>query len=84
MSQIHGDLTLSEVLNDPLILSVARADGMSPTEFKTFLYSSADRLHRKPSAKPAAYQTTVLPHRKLQALFPVAEQRDNPCAAACY
>lgn len=84
MSQIQGDLTISEVLNDPLILSVARADGMRPSEFKTFLYSSADRLHRKPAAKTAAYQTAALPHRKLQALFPVAEQRDNTCAAACY
>lgn len=84
MSQFHGDLTLSEVLNDPLILSVARADGMSPTEFKTFLYSSADRLHRKPGTKPVAYQASVLPHRKLQALFPAVEQRDTTCGMACY
>ena len=46
------EMSLADVLSDPLILAVARADGLSHGEFKTFLQSAARRLQRQ--SAPAA------------------------------
>ncbi len=52
MQQPYEDLTLSEVLRDPMILAVAHADGVSTVELGRMLHTAAKRLNgRAPRAR---------------------------------
>ena len=51
----HNDLTLDEVLSDPMIGVAMRADHVDPRHFETLLRATARRLETsRPKAQPAA------------------------------
>ncbi|MCQ1769363.1 hypothetical protein NOJ28_27945 [Neorhizobium galegae] len=45
----HDDLTLNEILSDPMILLLARADGWSKAEFRDEMIWASQELKREPS-----------------------------------
>jgi hypothetical protein len=45
----HDDLTLNEILSDPMILLLARADGWSTAEFRDEMIWASQELKRGPS-----------------------------------
>ncbi|TCL69783.1 hypothetical protein [Rhizobium sp. BK251] len=51
MQRKYVDMTMSEVLSDPLILSVARADGFTPNEFKGLLSAAANKLEQSRASR---------------------------------
>jgi len=55
MRHPNTEMTLQEVLSDPLILSVARADGVSATDFKMLLHSVARRFRPEPAPQATGY-----------------------------
>ena len=56
----HDDLTLNEILADPMILLLARADGWSMAEFRDEMIWASQELKRGPCdlAAPAARGST--------------------------
>lgn len=52
----HDDLTLTEILSDPMILLLARADGWSTAEFRDEMIWASQELKRGPGelAAPVA------------------------------
>ncbi len=56
MYQAQTDLTLNEVLTDPLIRAVMRADGVQMAEFKSLLHTAAGRLRQREPAKATTRQ----------------------------
>jgi|UPI00056C94AF hypothetical protein len=44
----HDDLTLNEILSDPMILLLARADGWSKAEFRDEMIWASQELKRVP------------------------------------
>ncbi len=64
MPAFHDDLTLSEALRDPLILAVARADGVSAEELGRLLFKAADAMEAHPRRRA----------RELRARRPAAER----------
>jgi hypothetical protein len=86
MNMAHDDLTLNEVLTDPLIRAVMRADGVTSSEFKTLLYSAANALeHAKPEpggARTHAAKLLAAPKRRLLAMVhPLSVRADQACVA---
>lgn len=69
MNQANTDLTLDEVLSDPMIRAIMRADGVTSSEFKTLLFSAASALrHAEPSVggtKAHALKLLSAPKRRL-------------------
>jgi len=53
------DLTLAEVLADPMILAVARADGWSKENFKQEMIWASQELRRPKIGKNIAFSPTV-------------------------
>jgi len=51
MYQTQTDLTLNEVLTDPLIRAVMRADGVQMAEFKSLLHTAASAIRQKQAAR---------------------------------
>ena len=87
MNQANTDLTLDEVLSDPMIRAVMRADGVTSSEFKTLLYSAASALrHAEPSlggTKAHATKLLSAPKRRLLSMVhPLAVRSSGPCIAA--
>lgn len=81
MHQANSDLTISEVLTDPMIRAVMRADGVTTNEMKTLLYSAASALREtQPGEISAANHTANLlaaPKRRLLSMVhPLAARSD--------
>ena len=51
------DLTIEEVLADPLIRRVMRADGVEPAQFETLMRTIASRPARRPAASDGGSPT---------------------------
>ncbi|WEZ82321.1 hypothetical protein P6U16_14315 [Rhizobium sp. 32-5/1] len=51
MYQAQTDLTLNEVLTDPLIRAVMHADGVQMAEFKSLLQTAARGIRQREPAK---------------------------------
>ena len=49
----HDDLTLNEILSDPMILLLARADGWSKAEFRDEMIWASQELKRAPGGLDA-------------------------------
>ncbi len=62
---ILHELTLSEILSDPLILSVAAADGWSKTAFRDEMTAAARTLTRHNSRALATSSTRGYPPAQL-------------------
>lgn len=87
MNPANTDMTLDEVLNDPMIRAVMRADGVTSSEFKTLLFSAASALrHAEPSiggTKAHAAKLLAAPKRRLLSMVhPLAVRSRGPCIAA--
>ncbi|MCV9967097.1 hypothetical protein OIU34_35280 [Pararhizobium sp. BT-229] len=81
MHQANSDLTISEVLNDPMIRAVMRADGVTTNEMKTLLYSAASALRQTQpgtvSAKNHTANLLAAPKRRLLSMVhPLAARSD--------
>ncbi len=81
MQQPNSDLTISEVLSDPMIRAIMRADGVTTNEMKTLLYSAASALRQmQPGAVGAKSHTANLlaaPKRRLLSMVhPLAVRSD--------
>lgn len=81
MHQTDSDLTISEVLSDPMIRSLMRADGVTTNEMKTLLYSAASAMREmQPGAVSAKSHTANLlaaPKRRLLSMVhPLAVRSD--------
>ncbi|KQY13720.1 hypothetical protein [Rhizobium sp. Root482] len=81
MHQPNSDLTISEVLTDPLIRAVMRADGVTTNEMKTLLYSAASALRQTQpgttSARSHSVNLLAAPKRRLLSMVhPLAARSD--------
>ena len=81
MHQANSDLTIHEVLTDPMIRAVMRADGVTTNEMKTLLYSAASALRQmQPGTMSAKNHTANLlaaPKRRLLSMVhPLASSSD--------
>lgn len=81
MHQANSDLTISEVLTDPMIRAIMRADGVTTNEMKTLLYSAASALREtQPGAVSAQNHTANMlaaPKRRLLSMVhPLAARSD--------
>ena len=81
MHQANSDLTITEVLNDPMIRSVMRADRVTTNEMKTLLYSAASAMREtQPGEISASKHTANLlaaPKRRLLSMVhPLASRSD--------
>jgi hypothetical protein len=56
MYQAQTDLTLNEVLTDPLIRAVMRADGVQMADFKSLLQTAARGIRQREPAKAPTRQ----------------------------
>lgn len=56
MYQAQTDLTLNEVLTDPLIRAVMRADGVQMAEFKSLLQTAASAIRQRQTDKSYSRQ----------------------------
>ena len=65
MHQANSDLTITEVLTDPMIRAVMRADGVTTNEMKTLLYSAASALRQTQpgTVTPRNIRPIFLPRR---------------------
>jgi hypothetical protein len=55
MASHCNDLTVDQLLNDPMTLAVMRADGVDPVSFKTMLAGQAARLREARGAAAAIF-----------------------------
>lgn len=80
MHQANSDLTITEVLTDPMIRAVMRADGVTTNEMKTLLYSAASALRQTQPGSVSANHTANLlaaPKRRLLSMVhPLASRSD--------
>jgi hypothetical protein len=81
MHQANSDLTIHEVLTDPMIRAVMRADGVTTNEMKTLLYSAASALRQMQpgtvSAKNHTANLLAAPKRRLLSMVhPLAARSD--------
>ncbi|KQS65358.1 hypothetical protein ASG39_08945 [Rhizobium sp. Leaf371] len=88
MNMANDDLTLNEVLTDPMIRAVMRADGVTSSQFRTLLYSAANALENaKPEpggARTHAAKLLAAPKRRLLAMVHPLAVRTGSACAACY
>ncbi|WP_105439405.1 hypothetical protein [Neorhizobium sp. T25_13] len=66
----HDDLTLNQILSDPMILLLARADGWSTAEFREEMIWASQELKREPGDLDATVTRASL-------------RNDRPIGAAC-
>ena len=88
MSEANSDLTISEVLNDPLIRAVMRADRVTTNEMKTLLYSTANALAQtvpNPSnSRSHAARLLAAPKRRLLSMVhPLSVRSSGICSVGC-
>ncbi|MBW9065767.1 hypothetical protein JNB71_20900 [Rhizobium herbae] len=81
MHLANSDLTITEVLTDPMIRAVMRADGVTTNEMKTLLYSAASALRQTQpgtvSAKNHTANLLAAPKRRLLSMVhPLASRSD--------
>ncbi|OLP59189.1 hypothetical protein BJF93_04625 [Xaviernesmea oryzae] len=85
MNQAHDDLTLEEVLTDPMIRMMMRADGVTTSEMKTLLYSAASAMrgaeNHEGGARAAAHRLMTAPKRRLLAMVHPLAMRGEMCMA---
>lgn len=81
MHQANSDMTITEVLSDPMIRAVMRADRVTTNEMKTLLYSAASALRQmEPGAVSAKNHTANLlaaPKRRLLSMVHPLASRDD-------
>ncbi|OJF94938.1 hypothetical protein [Pararhizobium antarcticum] len=58
MYQTQTEMTLDEVLTDPLIRAVMRADGVQMAEFKSQMQAAASAIRQKQAARASSRQTS--------------------------
>ncbi|MFB2552465.1 hypothetical protein [Ensifer soli] len=58
---VIAELTMTDILSDPLILALARADGLTEAAYRTMMHKAAARLERPRAAVAAASQPRVTP-----------------------
>lgn len=85
MNQAYDDLTLDEVLSDPMIRIMMRADGVTTSEIKTLLYSAASALRsaqpQEGGARAAAHRLMTAPKRRLLSMVHPLAARGEMCMA---
>ena len=50
MNNMTDEMTLAEIIGDPMIRAVMRADGVSLNDFSDLMYSAARSLNRRDAA----------------------------------
>ncbi|OLP53426.1 hypothetical protein BJF92_01345 [Rhizobium rhizosphaerae] len=85
MNQAHDDLTLNDVLTDPMIRMMMRADGVTTSEMKTLLYSAASAMRSAQSqdggARAVAHRLMTAPKRRLLSMVHPLAARGEVCMA---
>lgn len=61
MADTIGEMTLTEMYIDPLILSVMRADGVALAEFKEIMFTAASSLRAQGGTIPQVKKPTIEP-----------------------
>lgn len=82
MPVFKNDLTLSEALRDPLILAVAKADGVSAEELGRLLIKAAAMMEGQPRRR-ARENRARRPAADRAAPAPVAVMRPRAAAPHC-
>ena len=85
MNPAKNEMTIDDVLADPMIRAVMRADGVTSSEIRTLLYSAASALrHTEPgNARRHAANLLAAPKRRLLSMVhPLASRQTGKCAAA--
>ncbi|MDZ5450598.1 hypothetical protein [Labrys sp. ZIDIC5] len=68
MAQQGCNMTIDQLLNDPLTLALMRADGVDPVSLRTMLAGQARRLAEAQDVPPIllTFSDTVMPHGGIQ------------------
>ena len=82
MPVFHDDLTLSEALRDPLILAVAKADGVSAEELGRLLFTAADAMQGSPRRRGREHRAKR-PAVERASAAPVGVMRPRPPMPSC-
>lgn len=82
MPVFYDDLTLSEALRDPMILAVAKADGVSAEELGRLLIKAAAVMEGQPRRRTRENRARR-PATDRAAPSPIAVMRSRPAVPHC-